>query len=188
MFEQVEVNSERWFDLKLLLNEEFRLIKDYENLYEVSNYGRIKSVKRGIIIKQRKDKRGYCILDLHKNNKQKTQKVHRLVAQAFIPNYNNYPCINHKDENKENNCIDNLEWCTIKYNNNYGTSRKRAAKKMGKKINQYDLQDNLIKTWCSMIEASRKLNIDRRSIFHCCKGYKHCKSAGGYKWQYFDNN
>ena len=114
-------------------NECWKPIKDYEGIYEVSNYGRVKSLERVIynsgtknglytihekIIKQRinKKRHGYCELSLHKNGKEKRFKVHRLVAEAFIPNPNNLPEVNHIDGNKENNHASNLEWCTSKEN------------------------------------------------------------------------
>ena len=109
-------------------------IKDYEGYYQVSNLGRIKSLSRIQINGRnnrtfiRKEKLlvlkpnvyGYFRISLCKNSKIKTFQVHRLVAEAFIPNPNNLPCVNHKDENKGNNRVDNLEWCTHRYNNNYG--------------------------------------------------------------------
>lgn len=166
-----------------MIKEEWKDIPNYEGLYQISNKGIIKN-KKGNIIKSRIDHKGYAMIDLSKNNIKHTYKVHRLVAMAFIPNPNNYLEINHIDENKSNNTISNLEWCSHKYNVNYGTQKKRASIKMSLKVNQYDLNNNLIKIWDSMIEASRCLNIDRRSIFHCCKHKKWCKTAGGYKWEY----
>ena len=114
--------------------------------------------------------------------------MHRIVAEAFISNPKNLPQVNHKDENKANNNVHNLEWCDAEYNCNYGTARYRANKKISKKVNQYDMNKKLIKVWESMIEASRVLKIDRRSIFHCCKHRKWTHSAGGYKWEYSDDN
>ena len=119
--------------------EEWRDIKGYEGAYQVSSYGRIRSLDRiverktgnykhkGRILKQNDDTHGYLKVNLTKHDKKKTFKVHRLVAQAFIPNPNNYTVINHKDENKTNNKVENLEWCTSKYNNNYGTIQKRHS-------------------------------------------------------------
>ena len=116
-------------------------IEDYEGLYQVSNLGRIKSLEREVIagrghkkvIKKEKilhptdNSFGYLMIQLTKNGAQKNFLVHRLVAKAFIPNPNNYPEINHKDENKYNNCVENLEWCTKLYNMNYGTRKKRQS-------------------------------------------------------------
>ena len=165
MFEQVEVNSERWFDLTPLLNEEFRPIKNYNGLYQISNYGRVKSkvYHKNKILKCIEDKDGYL----------------------YVNNPNNYLYINHKDENKKNNNINNLEWCTIKYNNNYGTCQKRKGNSRKRKINQYDLNGNFIKTWDSATDISKKYNITKQSIVSCCRNKS--KMCMNYKWQYFDN-
>ena len=111
--------------------EEWRDIEGYEGLYQISNLGRVKSFPRpttpGGILKINKRKDGYCSVMLCKNGKTKRFSVHRLVAQAFIPNPNNLPIINHKDENPSKNIVDNLEWCDYEYNNNYGTLPKRLS-------------------------------------------------------------
>ena len=118
------------------MKEEWRDIKGYEGKYQVSNLGRVKSLKdskenyREKILSNSTDKRGYSNVNLYKNGKRNYFKVHRLVAEAFIPNPNNYPQVNHKDENKTNNCVSNLEWCTHEYNINYGTRNKRVSEKM----------------------------------------------------------
>ena len=118
--------------------EEWRDIKGYEGRYQISSEGRVRSLDRigkngysykGKILKPRPTKRGY----IKANLSGKIYAVHRLVAQAFIPNPNNYPVVNHKDENPSNNCIENLEWCDVKYNINYGTANKRIAE-IGKEI------------------------------------------------------
>lgn len=107
--------------------EEWKDVPNYEGLYQVSNLGRIKSLRdkngkaREKILKLKLSKFGYYQICLCKNGKQKWYFVHRLVALAFIPNPNNLPQINHIDENKTNNYVENLEWCTSKYNSNYGT-------------------------------------------------------------------
>lgn len=117
--------------------EEWREIEGYEGLYQVSNLGRVKSLFRVVIRSNGKPNtvnekilkygmnRGYCAVVLCKNGKRKMYKVHRLVAMAFLSNPHNLPEVNHKDENKKNNCVDNLEWCTPKYNTNYGTCIER---------------------------------------------------------------
>lgn len=122
-----------------MTEEEWRPIKGYEGLYEVSSFGRVRSLDRyvktgygsyrlhkGKVLSPGKDKDGYLSVHLFCNGKVHKRLVHRLVAQAFIPNPDNLPMINHKDEDKTNNSVDNLEWCTAKYNTNYGTSRIRA--------------------------------------------------------------
>jgi hypothetical protein len=115
------------------MKEIWKEIKDYEGLYQISNLGRVKSLEKKVgfrkrkekILKQHFDKDGYVKVYLCKNSKVKFLSVHRLIAQAFIPNPDELPQINHKDENKANNKIENLEWCTCKYNINYGTRTKR---------------------------------------------------------------
>lgn len=140
--------------------------------YSVSNLGRVKSRKRKKtkILKTMRDNKGYLRVDLDN----KTYKVHRLVASCFLDNPDNLSQVNHKDENKENNCVNNLEWCNNKYNANYGS---RVTP-----IIQYDLEDNFIKEWLCMKQATLTLNISASHICSCCKGNR--KSAGGYKWQY----
>lgn len=101
------------------MKEIFKDIKGYEGLYQVSNYGNVKSLKNNIIKKPSKLPKGYLQMRLSKNGKCKYISIHRLVAQAFIPNPQFKPCVNHKDCNPQNNCVDNLEWCTYKENNSY---------------------------------------------------------------------
>ena len=164
-------------------------IKGYEGLYKVSNLGEIKAINKFYrhtekILKQATRKDGYKQIGLFKNGKGKNFYVHRLVAQAFIPNPNNLPQVNHKDENKTNNCIDNLEWCTIKYNNNYGTliERQRKAKNRVKGVIQLKLDGSYINKFYSISEASRETGVTRTSIGECCRGER--KQTGGYKWKY----
>lgn len=118
------------------MKEEWRNIKGYEGYYQVSNLGRIRSVKRklcdgktrrGAVVKGFPDRNGYYRIVLHKEAKMHRYMVHRLVASAFIDNPHNYPMINHIDEDKSNNAVTNLEWCDCKYNINYGTRTKRAS-------------------------------------------------------------
>ena len=125
------------------------------------------------------NKDGYNIVNLWKNKKKKTIKVHRLVAEAFIPNLDNKPYINHKNAIRNDNTIQNLEWCTQKENILH-------AYKIGsiqtKRIQQYDLKNDLIRNWSSIKDASQKLKISNGHICSCCKGKR--KSAGGFIWKY----
>ena len=145
--------------------------KDYEGHYQVSNCGRVKSIKFGKekILKLIKDKDGYLQVTLCKNNIKKVYKVHRLVAEAFLDNPNNLPCINHKDENKLNNIVTNLEYCTYSYNSNYGTAIERRSKKRSKPVLQYDLEGNFIKEWKSVAECGRN-GYNYGNVSECCRG------------------
>ena len=158
-------------------------VKDYEGHYQVSDKGRVKSVKFGkeIFLKQGSC-RGYLQVGLHKNGKYKTYKVHRLVAQAFIQNPNNLPEVNHLDENKENNCVDNLEWCDGKYNMNYGTRTQRVTEKLSKPVLQFTKSGEFVREWKSEMDVQRNLGYDHGNISACCNGNR--KSAYGFLWKY----
>ncbi|WP_195921980.1 NUMOD4 domain-containing protein [Lactobacillus crispatus] len=159
-------------------------IKGYESLYQVSNLGRIKSLPRsttiGRIRKLRTNHSGYLYFSAWKNGKVKMLSVHRLVAQAFIPNPEELPQVNHKDENKKNNKVSNLEWCTAKYNTNYGTGKKRASIKESLSVICIDLQGNEIKIFDSITEAKRQTGAN--NISAVCKGK--LKTSGGFRWKY----
>ena len=111
---------------------EWKQIQGYEN-YEVSNEGQVRNRKTGKVLKPQKNNSGYLLVGLRKNGKQKWYSVHRLVAQAFIPNPHNKPTVNHIDENKENNNVSNLEWMTYAEQNEHGTRIERVAKALRKK-------------------------------------------------------
>ena len=170
------------------MKEIWKDIKNYEGLYQISNLGRIKSLRtfnsftktyynREKILKGKIDTNGYVMVCLCKENK-KYIRVHRLVAETFIPNFKNYPIINHKDENKKNNRVDNLEWCTYTYNNSYGTKNNNICKA----IIQYDLEGNYINEYKSIMEASRKLKINHSGIVQALK--RKNNKAYGYLWKY----
>lgn len=166
--------------------EIWKQIKDYPN-YEVSNLGRVKSIERyaenngGLqhlsekILKIESNiyRRGYCQVHLSKDGKVSTKKVHRLVAEAFIPNPNNLPQVNHKDTNPLNNCVDNLEWCNQQYNNDYSIS---------KRVLQYDLKGDLLNSYDSTVKAGEAVGIDPSNICRCCNGKT--KTSKGYVWKY----
>lgn len=169
--------------------EEWKPIYGYDGMYEVSNYGRVKSYKYnsdGRILKSGNNRLGYYYVVLCKEGKEKTCSIHRLVAEAFIPNPNNFSCINHKDENKGNNCVQNLEWCTHSYNNSYGTKLQRVAEKISKPVVQLDKEGNLVAEYKSILEASRLTGVASISICYCCKHKQGHYSAGGFIFLYKD--
>ena len=176
--------------------EEWRDIEGFEGKYQVSNMGRVKSLNynhtgKERVLKAGKSNIGYLQVDLCKDGKGKSYKIHRLVAQAFIPNPENYNEINHVDENKENNRVENLEWCDRSYNCNYGTRNKKSAEKrrndlkMSKPVVGINKVSGLILEFPSAKEASRVTGVNQSSISACCKG-KRYKSAGGYIWKYIE--
>lgn len=165
--------------------EVWKTIEDYPD-YMISNLGNVKSLKYGKekILKQKL--KIYYYVHLSSNGKSKYYAVHRLVATAFLPNPNNYSCVNHKDENKQNNKVDNLEWCTQEYNINYGTRNEKASKALSKPIVQIDKSGLIIGVYDSTRQIERELNINHSSISQCCNGK--LKSCGGFKWEYLEEN
>lgn len=153
-------------------------IKGYEGLYQVNNYGQIKRGTR--VLQPGIHPKGYQYVNLCKNNKVTTYRVHRLVAETFIPNPLKLPEVNHKDEDKLNNNINNLEWCTRKENLNYGTGNERRSKTRG--IPVKCVETNTV--YHSAREASRQTNIYASSISRCCNNEYGFKTAGGYHWEY----
>lgn len=129
-------------------------------------------------VKQSKDKKGY----LYFNCNDKTTLAHRFVAEAFIPNSQNLPCVNHKNEIKTDNRVENLEWCDHKYNDNYGTRNKRVAESRSKKVLQYTKDGVFVKEWVSAKEIGIVLGYHTGYIAACCKG-KH-KTAYDFIWRY----
>lgn len=176
--------------------EIWKSIEGYEGLYEVSNLGRVRSLDKidslGRLhrgkIKNTQVNFGYCVVMLFNKKRYKNFRIHRLVAKAFIPNPDNLPCVNHKDEDKTNNCVDNLEWCDHLYNNNYGTKKERISlintnnPKISKKINQYSLDGFFIKQWPSMMDIERSLGYESIHISQVSRHLR--KSAYGYIWKY----
>ena len=141
-------------------------IAGYEGLYAVTSCGKVWSYKRKMFLKPFYNKQ-YPHVDLQKGDGKKSRKnvaVHRLVANAYISNPENLPCVNHKDENPRNPCVNNLEWCTQKYNANYGTKIIRQIMKTGKKTICVETGE----IFNSLGEASRKTGIDRSLIADCC--------------------
>ena len=178
--------------------EYWKPVVGYEGLYEVSNFGRVKRLRRLItnqynsfyieekILKPQKNRCGYLYINLYKNGIMKHITIHKLVAEAFIDNPDNLPQVNHKDENKANNNVNNLEWCDRKYNQNYGTRNKRISEKMingklSKPVLQYDLDGNLIREWASAMECDRN-GFNQGNVSACCRGKR--KTYKGSIWKY----
>ena len=182
----------------------WKSIPGYEGIYEASTLGEIRSIERNIMINRKSrqyirrqpskmlkyytDKDGYFGVGLYDlNHKGVTYRVSRLIALTFIPNPNGFPQVNHKDLNRKNNCVDNLEWCDNTYNVNYkdapkrsGITRRNIVRAKG--VRQIDKKGCLVATYPSMSEATRQTGINVSHICQCCIG--NLKYAGGYKWSY----
>ena len=166
-------------------------IKGYEGLYAVNEKGEIKALERKVkkgdcwvtkkeCLKNFALHRGYLKVRLSKNGKAKTYRVHRIVAEAFIENPNNYTEVNHIDEDKTNNCVENLEWCDREHNIEHSI---KSGKFIIRAVSQYDLEGNFIKTYKSVSEAERETSIPRTHICKCVLGRYGHKTAGGYIWK-----
>ena len=167
-------------------------VPGFEGLYQVSNTGRIKSFKKSSkhgcqaehFLKPTLASNGYYQVTLYGELKKKKFQVHRLIAQCFIPNPENLPQINHKDENPANNSADNLEWCTAAYNSAYGTARLRMMITKSKMVEQYLPSGQFLARYvCSSI-AQEITGISHKLIQQCCSGS--IKSACGYVWRYVE--
>ena len=171
------------------MEEIWRDIKGYEGLYQVSNTGKVKSLERTVwnnrgyyktvpekILEGYDNGYGYLRVELCKDGKGKWYRINRLVAQAFLENPNSLPEVNHKDEIKTNNRVDNLEWCTKQYNVEYS---------QGKAVIGINKVSGLILEFPSTREASRQTKINQGNISSCCQGKR--KSAGGFYWHYADS-
>jgi hypothetical protein len=166
-----------------LEGEEWMPIKDYEGLYEVSNFGRVKSLCAGkwkstTLRKPQPTRNGYMAVTLKKSGKVRSITVHRLVAIAFLDNSDGLREVNHKDEDKTNNCVDNLEWCTRKYNQNYNERYKIYYKpviqltKDGMEVGRYE----------SLKAAQKSTGIPSSYISGVLRGRR--RTTGGFRWQY----
>lgn len=193
------------------MQEVWKDIEGYEDLYMISNYGNVKSLEKKDslgrirsekILKLQKTAWGYFQLTLHKDNKKKNFLIHRLVAMAFIENPNNHLEVNHKDEDKTNNKVENLEWCDRTYNANFGTIKERLAEHSRRRIGENHPMHGRIgvksprygttgekspvarriicettgEIFITIREASRKMNINESNICDCCRGGR--KTAG----------
>ena len=175
----------------------------YEGLYQVSSLGRVKALKREVncglkniksatkrerILKQSKNTQDYYFVNLCRNNIYQIKTIHRLVAEAFIPNINNLEQVNHIDGNKHNNKVNNLEWCTRKHNIREAWRLGLVKQGKGKDhpesiaVNQYDLKGSFIRRWDSMMDIQREKGFLNVCICNCCKGKQ--KTSYGYIWKY----
>lgn len=180
------------------MNTVFKDIPNYQGKYQISNKGEVLSLdyngskNNPKLLVPKKNNKGYLWVELLKDGKKRQFLIHRLVAQAFIPNPNNYPIVNHKDENPLNNTVTNLEWCTYKYNNSYSANlhperpigRKPKHIKMLLKI---DLSTGEIVEKCGKLSSyCKEHNLNSWSIIQCCKGKRN--KAYGYYWQFSDED
>jgi hypothetical protein len=168
------------------MDEQWKPINGYEGIYEISNKGNIKRLFKkypnGKLIKPQIDRDGYKRVCLCKNNHKKTFILHRLVAEDFIPNTSNLPVINHKDENKENNAVENLEWCSVAYNTAYGNGiEKRASKR---RIPIRAIKGDSVLYFDSIREASETLNVSHGDISGCLAKAYGRKTLKGYRFEY----
>ena len=183
-------------------SEIWKDVVGYEGLYKVSNKGKVYSVARkdtigrkigGRTLRARRHKHGYLHLALHKNGIKKNKLIHRLVAEAFLPNPNNFLEVNHLDEIKDNNKLSNLEWCDTMYNVNYGTRNKRVGRKLSKKVKAINVETGEVLVFNSTVEAGNK-GYNRVSVNLACNGtYKTKKGSlmggdgrtyRGHRWSY----
>lgn len=167
------------------MGEKWMPIEGYKGIYEVSNFGNVRSFSRksynGKLLAQREHKNGYLVVFLSKNGKRKAILVHRLVASAFVPNKDNLPQVNHKDENKRNNNAENLEWCSCAYNLSYGTAPKRRAVSRGKPcIGKW--ADGTERKFFSVGQAERETGINHSQITRACNGL--LRKTHGIIWRY----
>lgn len=177
------------------MKEVWKDIPNFEGYYQVSSTGKVRSLERKFVNKRNQHRtypskilkptvmpNGYLQVNLKKQGKTFRRFVHRLVATVFVPNEFGYKTVNHIDENKQNNCISNLEWCSQRYNNNYGTRLKRAIQSRSKRIALIDKDGDVIATFKNSIVAGTLLKIDSRLIRGVAEGSH--RTAGGYMWKY----
>ena len=171
--------------------ETWKEIEGYSGKYQVSNLGRVRAMWRSNQYGHKIDNihyfkpvlnRNYYRVPLSIGNKTKYFYVHILVANAFVPNPNGYPQVNHKDENTKNNCADNLEWCTPKYNSNYGTRNRRMGDTQSIPIIQLTKNGEIVREWKSAAYAAKVLGLKASYINSVVNSKPHRNSAYNYKW------
>lgn len=161
-----------------MTEEIWKEIPDTNGVYKASNLGRY-SGKRGILKRSANPKNGYIYIQIKQNGVKKWYRAHRITAELFLPNPYNLPYVNHKDGDKTNNRVDNLEWCTAQYNTDYSVSTPVA---------QYALDGTFIAKYKSAIEAHRKTGAQTSHILKVCKGEDGRKQAGGYIWRFCERD
>ena len=183
------------------MSEIWKPIKGYEGIYEVSSYGRVRSSERtaerldrygniskyevkGRIISQWKRKDGYMSVTLRSMKTQSTLLVHRLVIETFVPNPDNLQLVNHKDENKSNNNVENLEWCTPSYNNTYNNIHMKKNMPFKKRVRQMTFDGEVIAEYESAADAARQTGLSNGGISSSCNGKKGFERYHGYNWEY----
>lgn len=174
--------------------EIWKLVNGFENKYAISNFGRIKNIRTNHILKMTNKYGDYFRIILYDETHKKSCYIHRLVAEHFLKNPNNYPCINHKDLDKQNNRVDNLEWCTYSYNTkdaiSKGANTMAGFNKYNKnkfynkygKLFQLDKNRNVINVYETLEEAYNKTGICKRNILQVINHQEGRKQAGGYIW------
>lgn len=192
------------------MEEEWHDIVGYEGYYQVSSMGRVKSLERWIqdrfgmkapyripekILKPVKAPNGYIAVHLAKDGKVYNGRVHRLVAEAFIPNPECLPAVNHKNEDKKDNCVENLEWCSVAYNNDYGTRQQRVQmnQKHRRAVCMLSLNGDVLRTFPTCLSAARyiageptgksqRVRVTDNNIRRACRLHRH--KAYGYRWEF----
>lgn len=164
---------------------EWREVKEYSN-YEVNQLGEIRHKKRQKILKPRDNNGGYQYVNFKINGKNTNFAVHRIVANAFIPNPNGYTEVNHKDYNKKNNCVDNLEWVSSSQNKQHSYLKQENKKTRGKAVNQYTKEGIFLKTFDSVSDAAKELGCCVAAISNCCLG--RTKTSQGFRWSFVESS
>lgn len=162
----------------------WKQIQEYKGKYEISDEGEVRRISTGKILKQKVEKNGYVRVHLSVDGVAKSELIHRLVAKTFIPNPHKYKTVNHKDENKKNNRVCNLEWCDMSYQNRYGIGAKNRNKAKERPVLQYDKSGNFIARFDSIKKAATELGLNSTSIHCVCNGKRRYKSTGGYIFRY----
>ena len=164
---------------------EWREVKEYSN-YKVNQLGEIRHKKRQKILKPRDNNGGYQYVNFKINGKNTNFAVHRIVANAFIPNPNGYTEVNHKDYNKKNNCVDNLEWVSSSQNKQHSYLKQENKKSRGKAVNQYTKEGIFLKTFDSVSDAAKELGCCVAAISNCCLG--RTKTSQGFRWSFVESS